>query len=370
MKNIILIFSLILLSIKCFSQEQQTFETLFSSELSTDKDLLSILDMYNIDAKTSNPIPSNSKYNFRIRVFSNNPNTSKIIVSNKTGYEINKVNKSPFLNLSQILNEFLKFDVQPNSTNQSFTWEPGIGTAKDKLAKFKSLLAKNNLSLEINYDPKMFFCIESNSTITITIHYEFCLNPGGGLEPKQESTTFDCLIDNEGVISLPIFFESIGSNVNGEAGNIRNVPIWFDAIDNCYRLKIADSKLCGREKCTTYYQAEKLITTFYLDKLNGKSQISNIKVIIKPDNRLTSIFVNYKGKTYTLPYRKLPIDCFLSDDLILKSLGIKCKRIKGTVFTSCNVLNYSTNNDFSFKTTSIYKPSFRTLLPGDIIYIK
>lgn len=370
MKNIIIIFSLILLSLKCFSQEQQTFETLFSSELSTDTDLLPILDMYDVDNKTTYPIPSNSKYNFRVRIFSNKSNTSKIIVSNKTGYEINKANKSPFLNLSQILYDSLKFDVQPNSTNQSFTWEPGSGSAKDKLARFKSLLAKNNLSLEINYDPKMFFCIENNSIINITIHYEFSLNPSAQVELEQKSTTFECLIDNEGVISLPILFESIGSNVNGEGGNISNVPNWFDAIDNCYRLKIADSKLCGRERCTTYYQVEKLITTFYLDKLNGKSQISNIKVIIKPDNRLTSIFVNYKGKTYILPYRKLPIDDFLSDELILKSLGKRCKRIKGTVFTRCNILKYATNSDFSFKTTSTYKPPFRTLLPGDIIYIK
>ncbi len=370
MKNIIIIFSLILLSVKCFSQEQQTFETLFSSELSTDTDLLSILAMYDIDAKAANPIPSNSKYNFRVRIFSNNSNTSKIAISKKNGYEISKVNKSPFVLLSQIINDTLIFSVQQDKKNETFEWEPPIGTSKFKLGKFKERLIEKSLSIELNYDPKMLFCIETNTIATITIFYEFCLNPGGGLEPEQKSTTFECLIDNEGVISLPIFFESIGSNVNGEAGNISNVSMWFDAIDNCYRLKIANSKLCGREKCTTYYQAEKLITTFYLDKLNGKSQISNVKVIIKPDNRLTSIFVNCKGKTYILPYRKLPIDDFLSDDLILKSLGIRCKRIKGTVFTRCNVLNYATSNDFSFKTTSTYKPPFRTLLPGDNIYIK
>lgn len=370
MKNIVIIFSLLLVSVKCFSQEQPSFENIFSSELSTDTNLSSILDAYDEDLKNVVPSSYSSKYNFRIRIFSNNTTTDIKTTLDPSGlnYDINLINKSPMVLLSQILSNEIKIEFQQNSTSKTINWIPGSGTARNKLARFKSLVVKNGLLVEIDYDPFLFYCIEPDTKINLTINYEFQANTAFTVW-EQKSINVACLIDNEGIITLPPFYEKNSPNVLYE-NTISNPNNWFNAVNNSYKLKVTNNRSCGGSNCTSYFEAERLITLFYLNKLNGKPGVKNIMVQLNPEDYFFTITVIYKNKKIVLPYSKLSLNDYLSNSLTRRIIGKKCKRIKGEVYLRCNVLSGSTIYPFNIKITKKYYPPFKILTPGDIIYIK
>jgi hypothetical protein len=370
MKKIAFLIVLVIYTNICSSQENKSVENALNDELLLNPDLETLLNLIDENARNASPAKVDPRYDFRVQLHPNKKTITEIKIKFEPGSTItfgaSRINKNPVVFLSWILNNKLDIEFQKNDSLDTFSWDPGIGNAKTKLARFKTELNKRGIGIEINYDPSLFFCIEANTTIHISLNYEFEQKT---LIPEQRKLEFETYVDNEGFISLPIFFESIEPNIERQIIN-QNFDKAFEAINNSYRLKISKGNGCGRENCINYTEAEKLITELYFDRIKDDKKISKIITTISPKDYFYSVYVYYKGQKFILPYSRKTIDAFFADPLTRKILGAKCKKMKGEIYSRCNILKKSKMNKFNFKINRNYSPSLQSLLPGDIIYIK
>lgn len=218
--------------------------------------------------------------------------------------------------------------------------------------------SQSNLRIDpINFAD--FFCIQSNRSINIELYYEFRSVSTATVYPDQRKTDYLCIIDNDGYIILPPFFESIQPADNPFRDSLK--------------IKILDPGLWCPNNCLTYKDLENKLTDYFEKNIGKNDHLTIIKVKISPiDLEFTnSITVYFKRKKYLLPYSARYINQYFSDDLLRRQIGLKCNKSKFEVFSLCSKIGPTRRSAHGkFKKGYSYLPSLYKIFPGDIIFLK
>lgn len=310
-----------------------------------------------------------NKFNFRIRIYEKDDSIKNLqlsISSNGGNFEINRINKEPFLFINQIYNERIEFEYDLNGNHESFTWPDDTTVPDDDVEKaicFRKFMEQKLLGVSANLDPKTYFLVRSNQFVTLHFNYEY--NIGGSLNDEQKHIVRKCYIDNQGVITLPVFFDNINGNVaNGDRGTDEST--WFDARSNSYKLDIG-----VKRKSISYYQAAKIITHFYISRLgNSNGIITQFSVDIEPEDFFAEIEVVFKKKSYLLPFEPKVFGEYFSQTKIRKRIRLKKKCFRATIISRPNAIDGKDRlvKDVKYNPSRDNKQS--KLNAGDIIFLK
>jgi hypothetical protein len=307
-------------------------------------------------------------YLFRIRIFSSNRNVSDIKITidpNNLNADINKINKEPMVFWGLIRTTAFDINYKFNGADTIFHWliKPAE-TNVEIFTRFEKELSNHRLSMGTDNDPALFQCINLNASINLQIQYTFKSNTS--LQPEQKLISLPSFIDNDGVITLPALYESNFPNVDI---NISNFETVFDARINSLKLKVVENGSCDGTNCVSYFDVEKKITAFYINRIKKNQTVSDIIVAIQPDPELNSVTIIYKKVQTKLPYSSKTISDYLSSGPRRRLIGLKKKCLKGEVYSRCNKRSAMTTRSFKFKVNRTYSGG-EVLLPGDLIYIK
>ncbi|WP_073096183.1 hypothetical protein [Cyclobacterium lianum] len=297
-------------------------------------------------------------HDVRIRIFGSK-NLQAIIDEGNKNFNVNRQNKELFLLQSMVRNEKIKLTYIKDGTTNSVEWDPNkVDDERLRLLFFIALIAKNkDLNYQINYDPTTLLIVPPSSILELNISYEHSLI-FNNTQLKQERIVQKCLVDADSMITLPVFYESINSNV-APAIRESDSSVWFDAQSNTYKMNAAG---------LNYHQVEKKITDFYYQRIGEGSQVSDISVRITPEKYFSTLRVNYKRKCYELSYANTSFGKFFADETIRARIRLRKKFIKGIIFSRPNTLGTDPKREARYHPSRNFDEE--SLYPGDIIYLK
>jgi hypothetical protein len=307
---------------------------------------------------------------FSIRLFSLNPKMKITYIEIKSSKaEINQyvVENNSFIKLSWVLNNEITIGYNNGGNSGSYLWVPPDTSSKMKLKQFEEDLYKLGIRTENLDDYHLYQCVEPNTMIKIRIYYTYKLISNAFNEQKFMES--DCFIDNNGVITLPDFFDSINSYIDPDVRD-NDSHLWFDANKIFHKIKLVTEDLYGGFNRISVNDAERIISNYYYNRIGAQEEISSINATIIPDRSTTNITIYHDGNKFELPYIKNSLRYFLSRNEVCDQIGFRGNSFKAVVYPKKTVS--STNHRIEVKYRRFCKKKGRNpiLKPGDIIYLK
>lgn len=364
MKKSRLIAAFFALVFNCPAQEQESKQNR-TNELSDEAVPFEMLKSY--EAPEVKAVPA-TFYDFMIRISSAPASAiSDIkITASPQNYVISKENGEALISFNLLYSQSFQISYKKNGSTSRHNWDH-VPAGYSMLEKFKKELTALGFDVKFIVDPKLRFCVTANSCVDLVISYEFCLNPDA-LQFEQKSQKYRACIDNDGVVSLLPFFESLGPSIDSNIPD--NDPLRPYLLYAAFKLKLTNDFGCGQGKCRTYFEAEKLITAFLKKRITGTTVVNNIVATIDPGERFSQVIVHYKGRQFAFPYSKKTLDAFFSDQVVLRTIHLRKRKINVFVDSPCEASKSKCPTEKRFRINHRYTPALPTLTPGDNIYIK
>jgi hypothetical protein len=313
----------------------------------------------NFDANAMNALQVNPYLRIRIKQ-KQNPVSLVITELNDAGvsiYAINTINLEGFILPKELLTSF----TVSYGANSGVTWNKITSPVTyQNVCEFKTFMETKdqNLLVDFDYDPDFLPSIAPNTFLDLDIFYTF--KTTSLIYPNQKMIKLQCYIDNNGVITIPPFYQTSYPNYDI---NI-DPKIALDPQDNGLKLKLLDPLT---EHAISIYETQKRIDLFYINRVVKNAYIQDITALVVPPPELMGITVIYKNKTTILPYVEESVTKYLERDYIRRLSGINKKCLRVELYNRSGHTLPFLAEKYRLR---YHRLDNHLLLPGDIIYVK